>query len=63
MSKDKFQSMIESFEYAFDHVCSICAHAIQDGEVKHKITDMDDFTWTICDNCWQRLKNIMDQEG
>ena len=51
------------FQTAFDNICCVCADRIMEGEVKHKITDKDDFTWTMCDACWQRIKHIMDQEG
>ena len=55
MSKKEIKS-------AFDNICCICTDRIKKGEVKHKITDKDDFTWTICNACWQRIKNIMDKE-
>lgn len=55
MSKDEFES-------AFNRICCICTDSIMEGEVKHKITDKDDFKWTICDSCWNKLKTIMDQE-
>lgn len=46
-----------------DEVCSICcrSHLLMIGIV-HKVTDMDGYTWNICDDCWKMLKEVMDKE-
>ena len=54
--------MLKTCHESFDKICCVCTHSMEETQTKHLVEDMDGYTWAICDECWQRIKDIMDQE-
>lgn len=47
----------------FARTCCVCCRsdALENG-TNHSITDMDGCTWVICNDCWKRIKEVMNKE-
>ena len=50
-------------DFYTEEICCICCRSdMFKNNIKHHVTDMDGCTWTICDDCWKKLKEVIDKE-
>ena len=59
---DELENHLEELKSILDMTCCVCTHPMEETQIKHHVEDMDGYTWGICDECWQRIRDVMKKE-